>query len=251
MTKFSVNLNKFALLRNARGGNRPDVLEMGRRAIARGVHGLTVHPRPDERHTRKADVLALAELVRAHRGVEFNVEGNPTEDFLALVLRARPHQATLVPDAPGQLTSDHGWDAVRDRGRLVPIVARLQGAGIRVSLFLDPDVAQVDAAAETGADRIELYTESYAVAFGSPRQDEVLASFAAAARRARERGLGVNAGHDLDLRNLGAFLAVVPDVLEVSIGHAVVCESFDHGFEGTLDRYLATPGVAPRAGAAP
>lgn len=246
MTKFSVNLNKFALLRNSRGANNPDVLAIARRAIAAGVHGITVHPRPDQRHARYQDVVDLRALVAEHPAVELNVEGNPIEEFLRVVLETSPHQATLVPDAPGQLTSDHGWDAIAESSRLRGLVARLHAAGIRVSLFLDPDPAQVDAAASTGADRIELYTEPYAAAFGTPRQAEELARFAAAATRAEERGLGVNAGHDLSLANLGAFLAAVPNVLEVSIGHAVVCESFDHGFEGTLARYLAIPGVAPR-----
>jgi pyridoxine 5-phosphate synthase len=249
MTKFSVNLNKFALLRNSRGTNTPDLLAIARRAIAAGVHGLTVHPRPDQRHARYQDVADLGALVAAHPAVELNVEGNPIEEFLRVVLATRPHQVTLVPDAAGQLTSDHGWNAVAESQRLRAIVARIAAAGIRVSLFLDPDLAQVDAAATTGADRIELYTEPYARTFGTKRQSEVLATFAAAAQRAGERGLGVNAGHDLSLANLATFLAAVPNVLEVSIGHAVVCESFDHGFEGTLARYLAIPGMAPPTGA--
>lgn len=238
MTRFSVNLNKFALLRNSRGGNRPDVLAMARRCIAAGVHGITVHPRPDERHTRYADVRALAALVSEHTGVEFNVEGNPVERFVELVLEAHPHQVTLVPDAEDQLTSDHGWDALAHEAALRPLVERFRAAGIRTSLFLDPVVTQVEAAARTGTDRIELYTEPYAEAFGGERQNAVLAEFAAAARRAHQLGLGVNAGHDLDLGNLSTFLATVPDVLEVSIGHAVVCESFDFGLESTLARYL-------------
>jgi pyridoxine 5-phosphate synthase len=207
--------------------------------VLRGVHGLTVHPRPDERHTRASDVPLLSALVAQHTEVELNIEGNPDHRYLELVLQTRPHQATLVPDAPDQLTSDHGWDAAGEHERLVPIVRRLKQAGVRVSLFLDPVLAQVEAAARTGADRIELYTESWARAFTTPEAPAVLATFAAAARRATELGLGINAGHDLNLENLGPFLQAVPNVLEVSIGHAFVCESFDFTLEGTIDRYLA------------
>jgi pyridoxine 5-phosphate synthase len=239
VTKFSVNLNKFALLRNARGGNLPDVAAIADRCVRRGVHGLTVHPRPDERHARASDVRMLAQLVARHPQVELNIEGNPDARYLDLVLEVRPQQATLVPDAPEQLTSDHGWDAVREHERLSPIVRRLQAAGIRVSLFLDPDLAQVDAAARTGAERIELYTEAWARAFTTAEAPATLARFAAAARRAHEVGLGVNAGHDLNLENLGPFLQAVPGVLEVSIGHAFVCEAFDFTLEGTIDRYLS------------
>ncbi len=238
MTRFSVNLNKFALLRNARGGNLPDVAAIGRRCLAAGAHGLTVHPRPDQRHARPDDVRTLAQVVRAFPEVELNVEGFPDQRYLDLVLEVRPDQATLVPDDPGQLTSDHGWNAIAAAGTLAPIISKLKAAGVRVSLFLDPVPAQVDAAAAVGTDRIELYTEAWARAFGTPDQARVLDSYAAAARRAREVGLGVNAGHDLNLANLGTFLAGVPGVLEVSIGHAFVCEAFDHTLEGTVARYL-------------
>jgi pyridoxine 5-phosphate synthase len=251
VTKFSVNLNKFALLRNARGGNLPDVAAIARRCIAGGVHGLTVHPRPDERHTRASDVRELAALTRTHGAVEFNVEGHPTDRYLDLVSETHPDQATLVPDAPEQLTSDHGWNAVAEAARLAGAVQRLKAAGIRVSLFLDPDLAQVDAAARTGADRIELYTEAYASAFGTAHEHAVLDAYSAAARRAHALGLGVNAGHDLNLRNLGPFLAAVPDVLEVSIGHAFVCEAFDHTLEGTVERYLGIVAAAAHARAQP
>jgi pyridoxine 5-phosphate synthase len=243
VTKFSVNLNKFALLRNSRGGNLPDVAAIARRCIAGGVQGITVHPRPDERHARASDVRQLAGLTREGGGVEFNVEGHPTERYLDLVSETHPDQATLVPDAPEQLTSDHGWNAVAEAERLASVVRRLKAEGIRVSLFLDPDLVQVEAAARTGADRIELYTEAYASAFGTARAGAVLDGYAAAARRAQALGLGVNAGHDLNLRNLGPFLAAVPDVLEVSIGHAFVCEAFDHTLEGTIERYLAITGA--------
>jgi pyridoxine 5-phosphate synthase len=241
-TAFSVNLNKFALIRNARGGNMPDVAAIARRCMARGAHGVTLHPRPDQRHARDQDVRQLAALVQQFPGTELNVEGNPTDRYLDLVLAVRPAQATLVPDDPGQLTSDHGWDAVAERQRLSAVVGRLRAGGIRVSLFLDPDVAQVEAAAATGAERIELYTEAYARGFAQGSGAEAVADYAAAARRAQELGLGVNAGHDLNLENLGPFLAAVPGVLEVSIGHAFICECFDHTLEGTIDRYLTIVG---------
>jgi pyridoxine 5-phosphate synthase len=241
-TAFSVNLNKFALIRNARGHNLPDVAAIARRCLARGAHGVTLHPRPDQRHARDEDVRQLATLVQQFQGAELNVEGNPTDRYLELVLAARPAQATLVPDAPAQLTSDHGWDAVAERERLSAIVARLHTGGIRVSLFLDPDLAQVESAAATGADRIELYTEAYARGFAEGRGTEAVAPYAAAGRRAQELGLGVNAGHDLNLANLPPLLAAVPGVLEVSIGHAFICECFDFGLEGTVDRYLALVG---------
>jgi pyridoxine 5-phosphate synthase len=239
VTKFSVNLNKFALLRNARGQALPDVTAIARRCLARGVDGLTLHPRPDERHARASDVHALAALCAEFPGAELNVEGYPADRYLDLVLQVRPAQATLVPDAPDQLTSDHGWDAITHGPMLGPILRRLAAAGVRSSLFLDPDLAEVEAAARTGADRIELYTESWARAFGTSSANQVLDRFAAAARRAVSLGLGVNAGHDLNLQNLGPFLAAVPEVLEVSIGHAFVCEAFDFTLEGTIDRYLA------------
>jgi pyridoxine 5-phosphate synthase len=239
MTKFSINLNKFALIRNSRGHDKPNLLAMARRCIARGAHGITVHPRPDQRHTRYDDVPALSELVRASPPVEFNVEGNPIPAFVQLVLDACPHQVTLVPDADNQLTSDHGWDAVANADRLTDLVKQFAAAGIRTSLFMDPDDQQIEAVARTGADRIELYTGPYADAFDTPRFSDTTQSYAHAAQFAQQLGLGVNAGHDLSLLNLGAFLRGVPNVLEVSIGHALVCESFDYGLEGTIDRYLA------------
>jgi pyridoxine 5-phosphate synthase len=242
VTKFSVNLNKFALLRNSRGGNLPDVPAIASRCLDRGVHGLTLHPRPDERHARADDVRALAALINRRPGAELNVEGYPDDRYLNLVAETQPAQATLVPDSPEQLTSDHGWDVLKEGERLIPIIARLKAAGTRVSLFLDPDPAQVEAAAKTGADRIELYTESWARAFGTAAAPTQLEAFAQAARRATELGLGVNAGHDLNLHNLRPFLNAVPSVLEVSIGHAFVCECFDFTLEGTIDRYLAIVG---------
>lgn len=243
MTLLSVNLNKIALLRNSRGGNAPSVTEAARIAIDAGASGITVHPRPDGRHIRRHDVYDLAGMLT----VEFNIEGNPSRDFLDLVLDVKPAQCTLVPDAPEQLTSDHGWDILRDGDRLKPIVAELKDAGIRVSIFMDPVPEQIERVPETGADRIELYTESYAQAFGTPDQGRVLAEFTAAAEAALAAGLGVNAGHDLNQRNLPGFLRRVPNVLEVSIGHALIAEAiFEDGLASVVRKYLA----AIREGAA-
>ena len=236
MTRLSVNVNKFALLRNSRGTNYPDLGHMAARAIATGVHGITVHPRPDQRHVRYSDIAPLRKLTR-ERGAEFNIEGNPVGEFLDAVLEDPPEQCTLVPDVRDQLTSDHGWDLARGGADLVPVVHRLQGRGIRVSLFMDPDPDGIDRARSVGADRIELYTEPYARAFGTDRETLVWSRFETAARHAQAIGLGVNAGHDLNLRNLGRFLEI-PSILEVSIGHAIVVESFDFGYEETLRRYL-------------
>lgn len=243
MSKLSVNVNKIALLRNSRGTDYPNVKQMARRAIAAGAHGITVHPRPDQRHIRCADVYELSGFIRPYDGVEFNVEGNPSRDFLRIVKEVRPDQCTLVPDGPDQLTSDHGWNLDVDGRRLAPIIDVLHEAGIRVSLFMDPDEAQLDRVPATGADRIELYTEPYARAFGTETEDAVWERFARAAAYADSLGLGVNAGHDLNLRNLPRFLTI-PSILEVSIGHAIVVESFDHGFEGTLRRYLKVVSAA-------
>jgi pyridoxine 5-phosphate synthase len=237
VTNLSVNLNKFALLRNSRGGKRPDVLQAARRCLAGGAHGITLHPRPDQRHARYADVFDLARLLAEQPPAELNIEGAPDERLLEVVLQARPHQCTLVPDLPGQLTSDHGWDVKAHLELLKRVIARLHEAKIRVSLFVDPVVAQVEAVPLVGADRIELYTAGYAEAFGTPSQAAVVATYREAARAAQDLGLGVNAGHDLDLENLGPFLREVPGVLEVSIGHAFICEAIDYTLEGTLERY--------------
>lgn len=243
MTRLSVNLNKVALLRNARGGDEPDVLRAAETCLDAGAHGITVHPRPDARHARADDVLALAALCR-RRGVEFNLEGNPFAaarpgypGFLALCEAARPHQATLVPDADAQLTSDHGFDFRRDAARLRAPVDALRALGCRVSLFADAD-GDVAAAAAIGADRIELYTGPYAEAWATTRDRTAAAPFAEAATRARAAGLGINAGHDLSLDNLGGFLDAVPDVLEVSIGHALIGEALYLGLAETVARYL-------------
>ena len=241
MTKLSVNVNKFALLRNSRDTDHPNLETMARRAIGAGAQGITVHPRPDQRHIRYSDVPVLSKLTGQHEDVEFNIEGNPIPEFCSIVGDIRPDQATLVPDDPGQLTSDHGWNLEKEGERLTPIIQELQGKGVRVSLFMDPDPAQIDRVEDVGADRIELYTEPYARAFGTDSEDEVWNRFREAADHAREIGLGVNAGHDLNLDNLSRFLEI-QDILEVSIGHAIVVESFDFGFEETLGRYLAIIG---------
>lgn len=237
MSRLSVNLNKFALLRNSRDTNYPDLTTMASRAIACGVHGITVHPRPDQRHTRYSDVRDLSRLTSNEPRVEFNVEGNPTPTFLEIVEETRPDQCTLVPDTPDQLTSNCGWDVEACRDFLEPLIHRLQRAGIRVSLFVEPVLSQLETAKSIGADRIELYTEPYARAYREKQIDEVWNCFNRAAIHACEIGLGVNAGHDLNLENLPKFLEIF-GILEVSIGHAIVVESFDYGFEGTLERYL-------------
>lgn len=244
MTVLSVNVNKVAVLRNARGGRDPDVVAAARLCLDAGAHGITVHPRPDARHIRAADVLALAELTREY-GVELNLEGNPFAPprpgyagFHALCAQARPAQATLVPDGDAQLTSDHGFDFARDREALVPHVDALHALGCRVSLFADAG-ADVAAAASTGADRIELYTGPFAEAHARGDAAGVLALCADTAQRAIGAGLGVNAGHDLNQRNLADFLATVPGVQEVSIGHALVGEALRDGLPATVRAYLA------------
>lgn len=243
MTQLSVNVNKIAVLRNARGGGDPDVLAAARACLDAGAHGITVHPRPDARHIRADDVLALAALTR-ERGVEFNIEGNPFAPprpgypgFHALCAQARPAQATLVPDGDGQLTSDHGFDFARDGERLHPIVAALHTLGCRVSLFADAGCDLV-AAAATGADRIELYTGPFAQAFATGHADAVLAACRDTAQQAAAAGLGVNAGHDLNQANLRAFLQAVPNVQEVSIGHALIGDALYAGLDATVRAYL-------------
>lgn len=244
MTVLSVNVNKIAVLRNSRGGHDPDVVTAARVCLDAGAHGITVHPRPDARHIRADDVYALAELTREY-GVEFNLEGNPFPPprpgypgFHALCAAVRPAQATLVPDGDGQLTSDHGFDFARDLDALRGQVAALQGLGCRVSLFADAG-ADMAAAAASGADRIELYTGPYAEAQAAGRAEAALQTFATTARAATAEGLGINAGHDLSQANLGRFLAAVPGVQEVSIGHALIGEALYAGLELTVKRYLA------------
>ena len=245
MTVLSVNVNKIAVLRNSRGGSAPDVLRAARACLDAGAHGITVHPRPDARHITARDVLALSALCR-ERGVEFNLEGNPFAPpragypgFHALCAQARPAQATLVPDADGQLTSDHGFDFARDGERLRPHVAALKALECRVSLFVDAGDPAVAQAAATGADRVELYTGPFAEAFAAGTPGDAMAACVDSARRAQAAGLGVNAGHDLSQQNLAAFLAAVPGVLEVSIGHALIDDALYAGLDATVRAYLA------------
>lgn len=233
-TKLSVNINKFATLRNSRGANNPDVVKAAIDAQRFGADGVTVHPRPDERHIRYDDVRAIASIIQT----EFNIEGNPREKkFVDLVLEVKPHQVTLVPDELGQLTSDHGWDTVKHKAYLQEIIGVFKAAGIRVSIFVDPDVAMVDGAAQTGTDRIELYTEGYAHQFALGNGDDVITAYVDAARKAKDAGLGLNAGHDLDLQNLKFFKKNIPWLDEVSIGHALICDALYLGFENAVQLY--------------
>lgn len=238
MTKLSINLNKIALLRNARGMNFPRVLDFAALCVANGAHGLTVHPRPDQRHATYADVTDLTEFCSQYPEVEFNIEGYPTADFLEVVKSAKPDQCTLVPDAPDQITSDHGWNTEVENHFLRPIISELKDHGIRTSIFLDPDLGMIESAAETGADRIELYTEEYARTYDSNDNADVLEQYRQTAIAAQNAGLGVNAGHDLNQKNLARFLTI-PDVLEVSIGHALTVESLLDGFEPTVRSYIS------------
>ena len=237
MTKLSVNLNKIALLRNQRDIGIPSVMEAAKTIIKAGAYGITVHPRPDERHIKYADVYELAEIVTA---VEFNIEGNPfLGKYMEIVSQVKPDQATLVPDAPDAGTSDHGWNLKADGKKLTPVIKKLKAMGIRVSLFMAADAAGIMMAREVGADRIELYTEPYARAFRTDEGvDEILQQYAYAARAAEDAGLGVNAGHDLNLNNLGKFLAEVSGVLEVSIGHALIADALEIGLFNAVKEYL-------------
>ena len=237
MTKLSVNLNKVALLRNSRTIGIPSVTRAALVCIDAGVAGITVHPRPDERHTRRSDVYELASLLETKPIVEFNIEGNPFPKFMEIVREIRPTQCTLVPDSPDAFTSDHGWNLAENAARLKPIVEELKALGIRVSLFLDPDCEQVRRAAELGADRIELYTEPYAAAYHTDQVETVFVRYALAAELAQEVGLGVNAGHDLNLKNLGKFCSI-PNIAEVSIGHALISDALEMGLAGAVQAYL-------------
>ena len=237
MTRLSVNLNKIALLRNSRGHNSPDLIEFAHKALSAGAGGITVHPRPDQRHTKYTDVGALSEFIRGWPEAELNIEGYPDETFIEVVLRHRPHQVTLVPDAPGQLTSDHGWDLIQHAEFVHSVVKILQQEGIRTSLFLDPESEQIDIAASIRTDRIELYTAAYAASYGTSREHPTLELYRQAAIHAQSAGLGVNAGHDLSLANLGKFITI-RGILEVSIGHALTVESLDHGFKTVVKKYL-------------
>ncbi|MFZ6025205.1 MAG: pyridoxine 5'-phosphate synthase [Bacteroidota bacterium] len=234
MTKLSVNINKFATLRNSRGGDNPNVLKAAVDAEKFGADGVTVHPRPDERHIRYDDTRAIGKIITT----EFNIEGNPTEQkFVDLVLETRPHQVTLVPDALRQLTSDHGWNTIEHKNYLVDIINVFKKAGIRVSIFVDPALEMVEGAALTGTDRIELYTEGYAKLFAEGKAVEAVTPYVSAATKAKELGLGINAGHDLDLTNLKYLKQHIPYLDEVSIGHALVCDAIYLGYENTVQMY--------------
>lgn len=233
MTKLSVNINKIATLRNSRGGNNPDVIKTALDIERFGADGITVHPRPDERHIRYADVVALQKVLTT----EFNIEGNPMEEkFVQLVLETKPTQVTLVPDALGQLTSDHGWDTIKHKDYLIKTVALFKQHGIRTSLFVDANETMVEGAFATGTDRVELYTESYATLYPA-NPATAIANFVSAAQKARELGLGLNAGHDLSLDNLKFFAQQIPWLLEVSIGHALISDALYYGLENTVQLY--------------
>ena len=233
MTKLSVNINKIATLRNARGGDTPNVLKAALAAENFGAQGITVHPRPDERHIKYQDVFELKKNI----STEFNVEGYPSEDFINLVLEVRPDQVTLVPDAPEAITSNAGWDCVKHLSLLQECINEFRKQGIRVSIFLDPDHKQVEYAKKTGTDRIELYTEAYARAY-SDNREKAIVPYKTAAKRANELDLGVNAGHDLSLENLNYFTKEIPQILEVSIGHALISDCLFYGMNNTIQMYL-------------
>jgi pyridoxine 5-phosphate synthase len=234
MTRLSVNINKIATLRNSRGGNNPNLIQVAKDCERFGAQGITVHPRPDERHIRYQDVHDLKAILTT----EFNIEGNPKEaKFIELVLATKPDQVTLVPDASNQLTSDHGWDTIRELNYLKDIIPVFKNAGIRVSLFVDPSIELVKAAAKTGADRIELYTESYAKEYAAGHGESAVIPFRIAAETAKELGLGINAGHDLDRFNLAYLVQAIPFMDEVSIGHALICDALYLGLENTIQLY--------------
>ncbi len=232
-TKLSVNINKIATLRNSRGGNNPDVVKAAIDCQHFGADGITVHPRPDERHIRYNDVREISKIITT----EFNIEGNPTEDkFVELVLEVKPAQVTLVPDSPGQLTSNHGWDTIKEKEYLQNIIGVFKKAGIRVSIFIDPVERMASAAADTGADRVELYTEDYAKNYRKDK-DAAIAAYIKAATIAAQAGLGLNAGHDLDRENLRFFKQSIPNLLEVSIGHALISDALYYGLENVIQLY--------------
>jgi pyridoxine 5-phosphate synthase len=250
-TALSVNLNKVALLRNTRALGIPSVTRMAAIALEAGAHGITVHPRPDERHIRAHDVHELAELMRRWPQAEFNIEGNPLHNLMEFVREVRPHQCTFVPDESNQTTSDHGWSFPQDAGRLRPLIDEARALGVRVSLFMDPEPTAMRAVRELGADRVELYTQTFARAHGTTDQARVLAGFAATAQAALREGLGLNAGHDLNRDNLTDFLLAVPGVQEVSIGHALIADALELGLSETVKDYLRCINRAAAAPAAP
>ena len=235
MTRLSVNINKIATLRNSRGGNNPNLIKVAQDCEHFGAQGITVHPRPDERHIRYQDVHDLKQIITT----EFNIEGNPKESkFVELVLATKPEQVTLVPDALNQLTSDHGWDTIKEQSYLQDIIKVFKKVGIRVSIFVDPDEAMIQAAATTGADRIELYTESFAQWFSKGEKEKAIAPYLTAAALAQKLGLGINAGHDLDRNNLAFLISHIPFIDEVSIGHALISDALYLGLENTIQLYL-------------
>ena len=233
MAKLSVNINKVATLRNARGGDNPDVLQAALDCELYGAQGITVHPRPDERHIRRSDVFELAQTIRT----ELNIEGYPSEEFMDMVCRVRPTQVTLVPDSPEQLTSNAGWDTKRNEHFLTEIVSELKKVGIRSSIFIDPDCSMADYARRAGADRVEFYTEPYAAGYANDRHSAIT-PYVECARHCRTLGLGINAGHDLSLENLHFFAQQLPALDEVSIGHALICDALRMGLQPTIQHYL-------------
>jgi pyridoxine 5-phosphate synthase len=239
LTALSVNLNKVALVRNTRHLGIPSVARAATLCLQAGAHGITVHPRPDARHIRPDDVRMLHQLLKSWPGVEFNIEGNPFHNLMDFVRELRPHQCTFVPDSEGQFTSDHGWNLAADGDRVKPLIAEAKSLGVRVSLFMDADPQAMAMARAVGADRVELYTEPYAAAWGHRQQKEVLQRFAAAGQAAKEAGLGVNAGHDLNRENLTDFLREVRVVQEVSIGHALISDSLEMGYAVAVKQYLS------------
>ncbi len=239
MTALSVNLNKVALVRNTRNLDMPSVSKFATIALEAGADGITVHPRPDGRHVRGDDVHELAKLLERWPAAEFNIEGNPFHQLMDYVRQVRPQQCTFVPDETGAFTSDHGWDLSRESDRLRPVIEEARSLGVRVSLFMDPEPQAMKLARDVGADRVELYTEPYALAFGGAAQGSTIARYRAAAEAAQAAGLGVNAGHDLNRDNLPPFLAGVPGVLEVSIGHALTADALEFGMAATVRMYLA------------
>ena len=236
-TALSVNVNKVALLRNTRHLGIPSVTRAATVCLEAGAQGITIHPRPDQRHIRSEDVYALQALMKQWPQAEFNIEGNPTQNLMDFIRDTRPHQATFVPDSEDQFTSDHGWNFPQDAERLKPLIDECRQLGVRVSLFMDPVPAQMAAARAVGADRVELYTEPYAAAWGTADQESQLQAYAAAAQAALDAGLGINAGHDLNRDNLAAFVARVPGLLEVSIGHALIADALELGYAETVRAY--------------
>lgn len=243
-THLSVNLNKVALVRNTRHLGIPGVMRAATLCLEAGAHGITVHPRPDERHIRASDVADLSELMKAWPDREYNIEGNPLQNLMGFVRQFKPHQATFVPDGESQFTSDHGWNPVTDTDRLRPLIAEAKALGVRVSLFMDAEPPSMAWAKSVGASRVELYTEPFAAAWGTPNQAMQLERFAKAAEAALAAGLGVNAGHDLNRDNLTAFLKHVPGVQEVSIGHALIADALELGYSATMAAYLNCIDVA-------